>query len=60
MGSDGLFIGPQIGPVPSCIIQGESLMNTKIPSNTVILGFFESQRVNLIKRHKDALKTALG
>lgn len=59
-GSNGMFIGSQTGPVPSCIILGESLMNTKIPSNMVMLGFSKFQRVNLMKRHKDVLKTVLG
>lgn len=35
-------------------------MNLTIPSNMVILGFSESQRINLMKRHKDAIETMLG
>lgn len=35
-------------------------MNMKIPSNMVFLGFSKFQRVNLMRRHKDALKTVLG
>lgn len=48
------------GPTPSCIKKGESLMNLKIASNMMILGFSESQRINLMKGHKDVSSTVLG
>lgn len=35
-------------------------MNLKIASNMMILGFSESQRINLMKGHKDVSSTVLG
>lgn len=35
-------------------------MNMKTTSKMMILGFSESQRINLMKRHKDISSTVLG